>query len=135
MAKCTRLGCLSPSEYIGLCKQHGGVKPEYKRKVRSHHSLYNTGSWRRSRKSYIQHHPLCMRCKKYGMTTASTDVDHIIPHRGDPDLFYDINNWQALCHSCHAWKTQREGKIQDDNSKEDRAGHTRHSLDFRPKGY
>ena len=32
-------------------------------------------------------------------------VDHIVPHRGDKELFWDKNNWQALCFSCHSSKT------------------------------
>ncbi|WP_327198035.1 HNH endonuclease [Sporanaerobacter acetigenes] len=28
-------------------------------------------------------------------------VDHIEPHKGNEDLFYDINNLQSLCKSCH----------------------------------
>ena len=37
-----------------------------------------------------------------------TDVDHIIPHRGDQKLFWDKSNWQALCHRHHSMKTRRE---------------------------
>ncbi|WP_295219971.1 HNH endonuclease signature motif containing protein, partial [Ruminococcus sp.] len=40
--------------------------------------------------------------------TAATVVDHIIPHRGDPHLMWDESNWQALCKSCHDWKTGSE---------------------------
>ena len=28
-------------------------------------------------------------------------VDHIVPQRGDKKLFWDKNNWQALCKVCH----------------------------------
>ena len=45
---------------------------------------------------------------KEGRYTKATDVDHIVPHRGDRDLFWDRNNWQALCHSCHSKKTAAE---------------------------
>jgi 5-methylcytosine-specific restriction protein A len=34
-------------------------------------------------------------------------VDHIIPHRGDQYLFWDQENWQALCKDCHDRKTGR----------------------------
>ena len=40
--------------------------------------------------------------------TASTTVDHIIPHKGDRKLFWDKTNWQALCKPCHDAKTARE---------------------------
>ena len=42
---------------------------------------------------------------KYGMLTPATVVDHVIPHRGDQKLFWDEDNWQALCKSCHDRKT------------------------------
>ena len=38
------------------------------------------------------------------------DVDHIIPHRGDQKLFWDRNNWQALCKPCHDRKTGKEDR-------------------------
>jgi 5-methylcytosine-specific restriction protein A len=31
----------------------------------------------------------------------------MIPHRGDDLLFWDPNNWQALCRDCHDAKTAR----------------------------
>ena len=45
---------------------------------------------------------------KQGRYVKVTDVDHIVPHRGDPRLFWDEENWQALCHSCHSKKTRNE---------------------------
>lgn len=35
-------------------------------------------------------------------------VDHITPHKGDRGLFWDRNNWQALCKTCHDTKTAAE---------------------------
>ena len=32
-------------------------------------------------------------------------LDRVIPHRGDQNLFWDEDNWQALCKSCHDRKT------------------------------
>nr|WP_246414712.1 HNH endonuclease signature motif containing protein [Yoonia ponticola] len=37
----------------------------------------------------------------------ATTVDHIKPHRGDKVLFWDKNNWQSLCTSCHNRHKQR----------------------------
>jgi 5-methylcytosine-specific restriction protein A len=45
---------------------------------------------------------------KSGRYVKATDVDHIVPHRGDSILFWDQNNWQALCHRHHSIKTRRE---------------------------
>ena len=64
--------------------------------------------WQKARKRFLQLHPLCEECKRKGRVVLATDVDHIKPHRGDPVLFWDIDNWQALCHSCHSQKTARE---------------------------
>jgi len=33
-----------------------------------------------------------------GIIKPATDVDHVIPHRGNRSLFWDEENWQALCH-------------------------------------
>ncbi|WP_244295246.1 HNH endonuclease [Paracoccus versutus] len=37
----------------------------------------------------------------------ATLVDHIKPHRGDKALFWNWNNWQALCTGCHSSVKQR----------------------------
>lgn len=63
--------------------------------------------WRRSRKLYLDKHPLCVECARAGKVTPATVVDHIIPHRGDIELFWDVDNWQALCTKCHNEKTGR----------------------------
>jgi 5-methylcytosine-specific restriction endonuclease McrA len=40
-------------------------------------------------------------CKTQGKVTEATVVDHIIPHKGDEALFWDIHNWQSLCKRHH----------------------------------
>ncbi|WP_435645121.1 HNH endonuclease [Butyricicoccus porcorum] len=45
---------------------------------------------------------------KQGRYTRATVVDHIVPHRGDPKLFWDQTNWQSLCKQCHDRKTMTE---------------------------
>lgn len=40
----------------------------------------------------------------------SLHADHIVPHRGDRQLFRDLLNLQLLCAKCHAEKTLREGR-------------------------
>jgi 5-methylcytosine-specific restriction enzyme A len=59
--------------------------------------------WQQARELYLQAHPLCVMCER--MTppriTAACVVDHRIPHRGDPRLFWDRSNWQALCKLHH----------------------------------
>ncbi|MDQ3275180.1 MAG: HNH endonuclease, partial [Actinomycetota bacterium] len=57
--------------------------------------------WRRARAEFLRAHPLCRLCRQARRTTGATVVDHIIPHRGDPKLFWSRSNWQALCKDCH----------------------------------
>ena len=46
-------------------------------------------------------------CYKEGITKQADVVDHIIPHKGDTKLFWDINNWQPLCKRHHDSDKQR----------------------------
>lgn len=64
--------------------------------------------WQKARKGYLNKHPLCVRCQAKGIYTQATVVDHIIPHRGDKNLFWERSNWQALCKKCHDKKTWTE---------------------------
>nr|DAY20651.1 MAG TPA: HNH endonuclease [Caudoviricetes sp.] len=63
------------------------------------------GRWRKARIAFLQRNPLCVECMRKGVLTPATVVDHIIPHRGDKELFWNEENWQALCKSCHDRKT------------------------------
>lgn len=66
--------------------------------------------WRAARVNFLRQHPLCvgLMCKGRGDAIPASIVDHVIPHRGDQALFWDENNWQPLCVSCHNRKTANE---------------------------
>ena len=63
--------------------------------------------WQKARDSFLRNNPLCVDHKSRGYVVAATVVDHIKPHRGDQDLFWDRSNWQALCKICHDSHKQR----------------------------
>ena len=87
------------------CDRHKPMHPEEARPA----ARRGYGSaWQKARKQYLETHPLCAECMKEGRYVKATDVDHIIPHRGDPKLFWDRSNWQALCHQCHSRKTGKQ---------------------------
>ena len=67
--------------------------------------------WRATRIRFLAAHPFCAGKLEDGAacTAIATDVDHIVPHRGDRALFEDWSNLQALCHACHSRKTRQEG--------------------------
>ena len=84
------------------CEQHRSLQKQ----ERSSASARGYGyQWQKARKRFLFSHTLCEECMKKGRYVKATDVDHVIPHRGDPKLFWDQSNWRALCHSCHSKKT------------------------------
>lgn len=64
--------------------------------------------WSNTSKNYLASHPFCAECERQGVKTLATEVDHIVPHCGNKELFWDPTNWQSLCHSCHSEKTVKE---------------------------
>ena len=87
------------------CDDHIGAHPE---EIRPAAERGYGSRWNKARKRFLEKNPLCVECMKQGRYVRATDVDHIVPHRGDPKLFWDEGNWQALCHRCHSVKTRRE---------------------------
>jgi len=67
---------------------------------------YSLDRWERLRDRVLRES--AYTCAECGHITLALDVDHIRRHNGDPRLFWDRSNLQALCHSpCHERKTQR----------------------------
>ena len=122
---CAYAGCHRPvpieEKYCPLHKERGKQYEEErmrksraiceKRRVAIFGSSASRGygsRWRKVRERFLMEHPLCVECLKEGRITPATDVDHIVPHKGNPDLFWDYDNLQALCHKCHSRKTAKE---------------------------
>ncbi|MBB4859452.1 5-methylcytosine-specific restriction endonuclease McrA [Novosphingobium chloroacetimidivorans] len=74
--------------------------------ARAYRKLYNCKAWRTRRAALLRAEPLCRYCARLGRVTAATVADHIIPHRGDPELF--AGDLQPLCSPCHSRVKQRE---------------------------
>lgn len=68
---------------------------------------YKDPRWVHGRLAQLMAHPLCGMCLMVGMTRAANVVDHVRPHHGDADLFFDRSNWQSLCTECHDIRKQR----------------------------
>lgn len=66
------------------------------------------GRWQRYRKQFLSQHPLCAYCLEQNRVTVATVVDHIVPHKGDQELFWDTDNHQSLCAPCHSSIKQKE---------------------------
>lgn len=72
--------------------------------------MYQDRGWRRARRRYLSDNPICVRCEATGRIQPATIVDHIVPHNGDWDAFWNVSNWQALCKPCHDRKTLTEDR-------------------------
>ena len=64
--------------------------------------LYDSVRWRKARSYYLAINPLCIMCLRVGRERRATVVDHIRDHGGDYGLFWDQDNWQGLCPTCHS---------------------------------
>ena len=103
---CRHPGCAALVPYgTKFCDRHKPLHPE---EVRPAADRGYGRAWQKARKRYLAANPLCVECMKEGRYTRATDVDHIVPHRGDSKLFWDEGNWQALCHKHHSIKTRNE---------------------------
>ena len=67
---------------------------------------YKTVAWYRIRAVQLRSNPLCRFCSDAGRVTAATTCDHVIPHRGDKNLFFK-GPFQSLCASCHSSVKQK----------------------------
>jgi len=67
-----------------------------------------TNSWVRYSRMYRMNNPLCVVCQREGRVVASEHVDHITPVEPTDPWFWDKDNHQALCKSCHSKKTAIE---------------------------
>ena len=68
---------------------------------------YSSKRWREFRITYLRANPLCKNfdeCKNF-----ATEIDHIkrVVRESD-EHFYDLDNLQGLCKSCHSRKTAKQ---------------------------
>lgn len=104
---CLKQGCNKLVD-TGYCEQHQSEAHAYDQYRESAAKRGYDHRWRKTRLQHLKKHPLCVDCMKEGKITPATDVDHIIAHKGDKQLFWDRNNWASRCHSHHSRKTVRE---------------------------
>ena len=109
---CRQPGCphLANSQ-TGYCDQHEeqAQRQADARRPNANQRGYNY-RWQQYSKQYLTLHPLCAICQKKNppVIKAAQCVDHIIPHRGDPKLFWDPGNHQAACLTCNSEKAAIE---------------------------
>ena len=105
-----RPGCKYPlcphraEEGSSYCKTHKSKEEDMR--LTSTERGYNY-RWQKVRKIYLRRNPLCFECLKEGRIEPATVVDHIEPHRGDNEKFWNEDNFQSLCERCHNRKTAK----------------------------
>lgn len=114
---CCHPGCRELTR-TGYCDKH---RPkDHKRRsaeAAEWHRLYKLPIWTDVlRPQQLAREPFCRECTRKARLTGdqhllrvpATDVDHIVPHRGNKKLFTAPGNLQSLCHPCHSRKTRAE---------------------------
>jgi len=109
---CTYPGCPALVEPgTSRCEKHRRQENRERDRDRgSAHQRGYTSTWRRYTRIYLREHPLCMcgECATLPVPLPAQVVDHIVPHRGSPELFWDPGNHQAMSKRCHDKKTAKE---------------------------
>jgi 5-methylcytosine-specific restriction protein A len=108
---CKHPGCnqLVDTSYCNTHQQlHIEKRKEYDKHRPTYHDWYSNKRWRMLRIHWLKCNPICVMCNKIGRITPATIVDHVRPHKGSIDMFYDVSNLQSLCKQCHDSKTARE---------------------------
>ncbi|WP_421505513.1 HNH endonuclease [Brucella pseudogrignonensis] len=53
--------------------------------------------WAKARLTFLARSPICIGCEAIGRIEAATIVDHVDPHHGDPEKFWNSGMWQSCC--------------------------------------
>jgi 5-methylcytosine-specific restriction protein A len=119
MRFCLQPGCPAKVQR-GYCQAHTRRKEQQRGNSNARGYTWQWSKPGGTAKRFLDRFPICgmrpggqapvmSQCHVDGLRTPATEVDHVIPHRGDPALFDDLDgNGQALCRSCHARKSQTE---------------------------
>ena len=102
---CSYPGCNNLVEE-GRCDLHKVTTDQTWQRDPQRQALYGR-RWKKIRAAHLAGSPWCVRCLEDGIYTPATDVDHIVDHKGDPELFY-TGALQSLCHKHHSEKTIAE---------------------------
>jgi 5-methylcytosine-specific restriction protein A len=104
MRFCLHPGCKKRQEAV-RCDEHSRGREQVGRGSSTERGY--DWRWRKAAKAFLAlpENALCRVCRVAGVRVAATVVDHVVPHRGDERLFWDVTNWQPVCAPCHNRKT------------------------------
>ncbi len=84
-------------------------------RVQPWRAWYKTARWQKLRMSVLVRDLFTCQmkgCCRIEADTSQLVADHKIPHHGDETLFWNENNLQCLCKSCHDKLKQKEERAQ-----------------------
>lgn len=107
--KCSKPSCNAFVDYTETyCMKHkASVSKQYNNEIRFNKdnkhiaSFYASGSWKKTRNSFIAAYPLCKRCYDSGKVTAARIVHHKIEVRDDFSKRLEWDNLESICQNCH----------------------------------
>lgn len=102
---CAEPGCQARVTF-GRCTAHRTDQERYRLNA-TVRRWYRTARWQALRAQHYQANPLCVECERAGVVRVWTELDHVVPHRGDPARFWAPDNLQGLCATHHREKTAR----------------------------
>jgi 5-methylcytosine-specific restriction protein A len=107
---CRYPGCPAlTTDKSGYCEQHLTItRKQYDSERGTANERGYDYRWQQASKMFLVSHPLCVECEREGRITAASLVDHVVPHKGNQQLFWDESNWQPLCKEHHDIKTAKE---------------------------
>ena len=101
---CTYAGCKTLIDKRGYCPEHVDKKPLPFAGAARSKPLYSSSKWTALKSKLITADSCCCVCG----TKEKLHLDHIVPHRGSEELFFNEDNLQVLCEACHRVKTAQE---------------------------
>lgn len=111
--KCAHSGCRAMVRGQARCPAHTKQqsKEQDKRRGTAQERGY-TYRWQQYSKAFLSRpeNALCKECEKRGRIVASECTDHIVPHNGSEELFWNPENHQGLCIKCNSAKGSRAVK-------------------------
>jgi 5-methylcytosine-specific restriction protein A len=106
---CNSPGCnnlILPTERYCSFHKKEPEKP-FSSAIRYNEELYHTLQWRKLRTKILREQPNCFKCGISG-SESKLEIHHLIPPRGNEELFFDESNLVSVCPVCHKILTAKE---------------------------
>jgi 5-methylcytosine-specific restriction protein A len=107
---CHYPGCNELTDTGSFCKKHIRIKkdmPLFQHASSPNACFYRSYRWIRLRKELLSQSTCCALC---GISNTETTLHthHIVPPRGNEELFFNKDNLTTLCKVCHDKVTRKE---------------------------